>query len=726
MRSRWTGSGLLLLVLAGCGDGTGPGEAAYGIEAVAGSGQIAEVGESLPEPFEARVTDGGQPVPGVAVRWEIVSGSGARFTTASSSTDAGGITRATLQLGPDTGRYEVHARIAASSAAPASFTARAILQPVIASVSPTRVAAGEVVTITGDRFSSNAEENIVLFDGFRGTVVEATPTEVQAVVPSCVPTRTVDVTVRIGTVESEPYAPVDVTGDGAPPIDLAVGEALALTDPDEMACLRLPGTDGVAYLVVPQNANSVDGRSLPYQLVGVTGQGGGIVTALSPRPRVEALPLREAGRATAQGAWELGLRRRERSLRRAGTEFAAGVGARAAAEVPSVGDRKQFDVYNGDDGFTTITARVMYVSDHAVVYQDVNAPAGGFVEGDFETFAALFDDPIYTTDIAAFGEPSDVDGNGRIIILFTPIVNELTERGSDAGFIAGFFYGIDLYSRETYAHSNEAEVFYSMVPDPNGVHGDPRSRDLVLGTVPPVLAHEFQHMIHFEQRRRRNAPQDSLWISEALAHMAEDLVAAEFERRGDAAQADNFRRDNIERAGEYLRSPYGVSLTDVYGVGSLAERGGQWLFLKYLAGHFGGVELLRDLTQTALGGVANVEAATGVAWADLFDRWSIALWADDAPELNGAPIDPVYTFPNIDLRREISDGGAYPLQPATRRYQDYLTGGTLPVSAPLHLIFEAPAPVSGSPPPMHLAFSRAGGDAFRADDRPRWTVIRIR
>ncbi|HEX6940848.1 MAG TPA: IPT/TIG domain-containing protein [Longimicrobiales bacterium] len=727
MRSRLLGWGSLLLALAGCGDGTGPATATYVIEAVGAVEQIGEVGQSLPEPFEARVTDAGEPVEGVSVSWEIVAGDGAVLSPASSSTDADGIARTTLQLGPDVGTYEVHASIDGVDAAPAKFTARAVERPVIASVTPSEAAVGDLVTIAGERFSPNVADNVVLFDGFRGLVVEATDTQLRVVVPSCLPTRTVDVTVRIGPVESEPFSALDVTGDDTPPIDLAVGEALALSDPEALSCVRLPGGEnGIAFLAVQQNASGVAGQSLPYQVVGLTGPTVGVTAALAPRPTVTALPLQRAGFRTAQAAFETRVRLRERALARYGAAPETRELAPAMAKVPAVGDRREFEVYSGVDEFTTITAEVKYVSTNAVLYQDVDAPAGGFTAADFASFAALFDAPIFTADTATFGAPSDIDGNGRIIILFTPVVNELTPPGLDGGFIAGFFYGIDLFPKDVYAHSNEAEIFYSVVPDPDGVHGDAHSRDQVLRTVPPVLAHELQHMIHFAHRKRLNAPQDELWISEGLAHMAEDVVAAELERRGDIEQAENFRLDNYERAYRFLDLPDATSIIDAEDMGTLAERGAQWLFIKYLAGHYGGSALLRALTQTALSGVANVENATGAAWADLFEGWSVALWADDAPELAGVAIDPAYTFPDIDLRREISSRDGYPLVPVAVGYQDFELTGTLKASSPMYAIIEAPGPLAGSPPALHLSFSRAGGGAFLAGDRPRWTLLRIR
>src|SRR5690606_28370633 len=169
----------------------------------------------------------------------------------------------------------------------------------------------------------------------------------------------------------------------------------------------------------------------------------------------------------------------------------------------------------------------------------------------------MFDDPIYDAVVDVFGEPSDVDGDGRIIILFTPVVNEMTPRNS-SGFIAGFFYGLDL---TTQANSNRSEIFYSLVPDPNGQFGDRRATSDVLRVVPPVLAHEFQHMIHFNQRYLlRGVRTETLWLSEGLAHTAEDVVGAVFRARGRDAEADNFVLANLQRASRYLVDPGRTSL----------------------------------------------------------------------------------------------------------------------------------------------------------------------
>ena len=63
---------------------------------------------------------------------------------------------------------------------------------------------------------------------------------------------------------------------------------------------------------------------------------------------------------------------------------------------------------------------------------------------------------------------------------------------------------------------------------------------MVRSTVPSILAHEFQHMIHHNERiiERGASNREAVWLSEGLAHMAEDLVGEELRRRERVAQAD--------------------------------------------------------------------------------------------------------------------------------------------------------------------------------------------
>ena len=74
----------------------------------------------------------------------------------------------------------------------------------------------------------------------------------------------------------------------------------------------------------------------------------------------------------------------------------------------------------------------------------------------------------------------------------------------------GYFYSVDKYPKATYTQSNEGDIFY-MTTDA-GYQGD-----IVNGT----LAHEFQHMIYFDQHYNRGVTSTYTWLNEALSQAAE-------------------------------------------------------------------------------------------------------------------------------------------------------------------------------------------------------------
>ena len=70
-------------------------------------------------------------------------------------------------------------------------------------------------------------------------------------------------------------------------------------------------------------------------------------------------------------------------------------------------------------------------------------------------------------------QPTDIDNNGKIVIFFTKEVNKLTPRGGRGVQMGGFFFERDLFPTADArswlrgcAASNFAEMYYSLVPDP--------------------------------------------------------------------------------------------------------------------------------------------------------------------------------------------------------------------------------------------------------------------
>lgn len=703
------------LFLAACSD---PGAPTFrvSVEVAGGNTQFAAPGGALEAPLKVVVEyDGGGPASGQLIRWRVITGSGAALDPVEEYSDADGIASSRVTLGQDIGLYVIEASAGNLAGDPALFEAYAVLPPNLGAVSPSSAAAGDTVTINGTGFSPEPSHNRVLFGSVRGFVVSATASELRVVVPPCLPSRSIAVTVRLGGVSSNSTS-LQVLGDDGITLSLKRGEVVTLVSTDDLSCVRLGAEPGSEYVVVPQNVARVAGYQMPYQLLGLAGVEPVPAEAMLVQPgAAESTPLLELRR------WLRDMEARilpEDLIRRA----AGDLGIFGIASLPAVGSQRQFSVLNKDRQFSQVTAEVKHVSNRAIIYQDLDAPAGGFSHADFTRFGQMFDDPIYETVVGAYGAPSDVDGNERVIILFTPVVNAMT--GADSqGYIAGFFYGLDL---TTQPGSNQAEVFYSIVPDPDGRFGVSRSRQQILRVVPPVLAHELQHMIHFNKRYFINqVGPETHWLSEALAHMAEDLVGREFLARGDADNAEEFRRGNHSRAARYLADPGRSSVTATDPPGSLEERGAQWLLLKYLMGHYGDLDLLGRLTRSTRTGVDNITAEVERVWGHIISEWSVAIWVDADVALTG-DVDSIFTFPNLDLRSALGRfPGGFPLDDAPRfGFEDFTSSTTLMGSSKEYLVIAVPdTAVSGS---MGVVMSGPDGDGFPAFTRPRLSIVRVR
>lgn len=699
----------MALVASACGDGTGPDDDRVTLAIQGGDQQFGTPSAEVADPLQVVITDPvtKEPQRNVIVNWQVVAGTGATVTPSQTITDSDGVASTTLRLGSALGIYEVEARTSNQVGQAPRFQARAVQPPAITSA-PAIANAGDTITITGSNFSPQGDDNLVLFGGFRGRVVSATTTQLRVVVPACVPARIVSLTAALGAVSGNSVN-LEVRGSGLTSLTLERGQVLTISDPAQLGCFRLPGIAGYSVLLIPQNISTVAGTSMPFQLAGLAG--GSTVTNV-------ATPLFAHSTSSPAIEFEEKLRARERAMIESANEISARPQASSLADCPpaQLGSRCTFSVINKDDKFVSVTAELKAISDLALIYQDVNAPANGLTPDNFTALGQTFDNPIYSAVTNAFGEPSDLDSNGKVIILLTPIVNAMTPSGTGAtSFIAGFFYGCDLVGRSICSGTNSAEMFYTLTADPSGEFGNVRSTQSVMGSIGPVLAHEFQHMINFGKRQNT----DALWLSEGMAHHAEDVVADVFETRGDTANARRFRQQNYTRAIRYLRDPTFTSLISESGNGSLELRGGAWLFVKYMVGHRPSV--LRDITQSNQFSVTNVVQQMGLPWSTLMANWTVALYADNAPELATANVAPQYTFPNINLRQAMVDAGSYPLRPAVQSFTDFIFRETLPASSAAYLRVTAGA----NPQPFSLNLAGYLGGAFPTGAAPQLSILRL-
>ncbi len=598
----------------------------------------------------------------------------------------------------------------------AAFDATLAGRPRLDGLEPTLLVPGESVLLEGEGFPEDPREAVVLFSGIRGRVTEASARSLRVEVPPCLPTRPVEVTVQRGTLVSGGQAAM-VVAEGTPPRVLAPGEVLDIQDPGAPGCLLLDG--GASYALLLGSASTVVGARYPVRVRTLAGAPA-TVAAASPGPASARArwaeqrdPERMGGRFATD--WEAQLRWRAIPHRPSAGERAGVVAVQAP---PERGDRRTFRVLNREGETEEVTAVARHIGERAAIYLDEEAPEDGFQAGDLERLARTFDEDIHPVVTGSFGAESDLDGNGRVIMLLTPVVNRLTPAGSD-GFIGGFFFGLDLRPGDG---GNDGEVFYAVVPDPQGIHGDPRTRERLLRGIPAVLAHEFQHMVHFHQRAvlRDGVGTGALWLSEGLAQMAEELVARSVEARGRDSAAAAFREGNRIRARRYLADPTGTSLVVGTGSGNLEERGASWLFLLYATDRWGS-ELLGALTRTNRTAVENVEEATGSDWPSLLRGWWTALLAESP----GAVVEEAFPdrYQDVDLEALLAggEGDPWPLLPQLLSEGDGLAVDTLFSASPA--FHEVPASGAGS---VLLRVGGAGDGPVAAAGRLSARIVRIR
>ena len=417
------------------------------------------------------------------------------------------------------------------------------------------------------------------------------------------------------------------------------------------------------YLVVPQYAGEAANPVTTDFTVGPTDA----LAAMTTSSVVLSAALRERG-LPPQQLLDSRLRKLESQLALSpgaydlvpGRSSADGTAMAAAAQLP---ETRTFRVLSNLDGtsFVTATARLKYLGDNLAIYQDVDAPLG-FSDGELTEFGKLFDDVLYPLGVATFGGVSDIDESGKIIVFMTQRINALVARNEcDEGIITGYFYGFDLSS--TSANSNRGEVFYALVPDPQGAHSCSVSVASVQRIVPATFIHELQHMISYNQHvLTRRGPQERVWLNEGLSLIAEEMGSKYYESkypaplgRGDPEQmfpdsAQGFIVPNLTYAYDYLSAPERQSVTTFDDFGTLAERGAAWLFLRWL-GDQKGEGIYRQLVQTNLTSIANVERHAGEPFTQLFGDFSIAAFADNYPGVDSTRIPARYQFSSRNLRR---------------------------------------------------------------------------
>jgi hypothetical protein len=397
---------------------------------------------------------------------------------------------------------------------------------------------------------------------------------------------------------------------------------------------------------------------------------------------------------TPQEAIESRVRSFERaklSLRAPSAPFGIrGLSARRSAQVsqasvPAVGD--VINVKVPDASSTDLCANffqtqgvVASVSRRAILMVDTldGPPSALFTQAQMDSITGEFDTITFPTDSSYFNNPTDVDGNGRIIMLFTGEINKLTPPappGSQNGFVGGFFFAGDFFpttdtpQAQGCAQSNGAEIFYLLSPDPTGRFNNVRSTSSVRQGTRGTIAHEFQHMINAGNRFQNPLVSnfESTWLDEALAHFAEDAVGRVQRGFSDlqtltfadvlpcnspCSQGNDFDAfffQNLARLTYWMDKPDQFSPTSALADTSLATRGAAWAIVRYAADNLSN-GFPRALTHQLVAGpdtgVNNFAAATKVPIDTVVKAWLVSMYAD---HLGITGLDAKYQYRSYDF-----------------------------------------------------------------------------
>jgi hypothetical protein len=447
--------------------------------------------------------------------------------------------------------------------------------------------------------------------------------------------------------------------------------------------LTLAG-NGASYMIVPQfPTNSVPVSYVNYQMFTAN-----VAAASASISHLTASRMARAyGGAAAIGALLPGGRKmaaqhtadmalRKREARNASLAVHASSRRAISASIsrataPAVGTLRSFHVANSFtvNTWATVGARLAFAGASVLIYIDTLAPANGFTPAQLTAFGTLFDQTLYPIDTTAFGGPSDIDGNGHVIMLMTPVVNADSPAATcqSQGFVAGFFDSGDFdptTGPNADPNSNGGEIFYSIVPDTTGQYSCAHGVGEVGADVPGTFLHELQHLINYSQHVvvSGGLPSDS-WMDEGMSIVAEELGSVYYEQKCPPPQcrtnpsqlfpdsSQGFVQDFLYDSYEYAYLPDTATITlSTDNEGGFSWRGGAWLFVRWFGDQMG-PGAYKLLERGPSDSFADVQQVSGQTFASLFANFGIALYADSLPGLPRTTAPAVNRFVSRNVKQ---------------------------------------------------------------------------
>lgn len=304
----------------------------------------------------------------------------------------------------------------------------------------------------------------------------------------------------------------------------------------------------------------------------------------------------------------------------------------------AIGDQIQFYVHNvGATSNIEVMAELIHKTDVAYGWVEVGQ---SYNRDAIIQAMNRFSTQSYPAEVAFFGSEWNpgVDNDPRLHILHT------TGMG---GGVAGYYSSADQYSRLANPYSNEKEMFYINLQELNTT-GDYRYYET-------VLAHEFQHMIHWH-----NDSNEWTWVNEGLSEFAQEVTG--------------FGTDTVFVSAFVNKPDTQLNSWNLSSTSNSDHYGASYLHIKYLNQRFG-PDFLKALVaqpENSIEGVQTTLQESGhpLQFDALFADWIIANYANqpDALGENG-----LYGYRDLVFPAPISEQiyDRYPADPYRSLVDNY-------------------------------------------------------
>ncbi len=300
--------------------------------------------------------------------------------------------------------------------------------------------------------------------------------------------------------------------------------------------------------------------------------------------------------------------------------FVLGARIEAASlnEIVNFNIDKDYDI-SGRDSLKTILVKIspkLYFYIEKEWWDEQNSQGQNGILSSLSSLASEFETKIYRDLTSLFGSEWNpgIDGDSRINLIFH----------SMRSGVGGYFRSVDEYPKIQSPDSNEKEIIYLNV------------ENIKSSNLKSLLAHEFAHLITFNQKDRQFGVSDEVWLNEARAEYAITFLGYD----------DNYEGSNLQRrVKEFLENPQD-SLAEWQG--KKHDYGVANLFIQYLVDYYG-KDILADSLKSKLTGILSLNEAfqkKGIDedFAQIFTNWTIAVL------INSCELGSKYCYLNNNLK----------------------------------------------------------------------------